>query len=107
LRVKSDSPASSAFRPKQTHDAMLAGSLPPRSPTPWAWQYSSMTAPNAAYESESVIETTDYYPYGGIRIDIKTNYGGGKRKYAGTEFDASPALTTRWRAIDNLPEAGS
>jgi RHS repeat-associated protein len=44
-------------------------------------------------DSTGVIsEAEDYYPYGGIRIDTKTNYGGEKRKYAGTEYDALSGL---------------
>jgi RHS repeat-associated protein len=41
----------------------------------------------AAFESESVVESLDYYPYGGQRIDSKTNYGGVRNKYAGTVYD--------------------
>ncbi len=41
----------------------------------------------------NVAETTDYYPYGGQRIDTKAGgYGGEKRKYAGTEYDALSGL---------------
>jgi hypothetical protein len=47
-----------------------------------------MAASNAAYESESGVEAQDFYPYGAIRIDTKTNYAGEKRKYAGTEYDS-------------------
>jgi hypothetical protein len=32
-------------------------------------------------QSGSVVETLDYYPYGGIRIDSKTNYGGSRRRW--------------------------
>ena len=47
---------------------------------------------NAAYESESVVEGLDYYPYGGIRIDTTTNYGGVRNKYAGTVNDTLSGL---------------
>lgn len=41
----------------------------------------------------NVVETLDYYPYGGLRIDAKTGaYTGEKRKYAGTEYDATSGL---------------
>jgi len=53
-----------------------------------------MHAPNAVSESESVAEAEDFYPYGGQRIDTKTNYGGEKRKYAGTEYDSLSALNS-------------
>jgi RHS repeat-associated protein len=42
--------------------------------------------------SGTVAETLDYYPYGGIRLDSKTNYGGAKYKYAGTQYDAGTGL---------------
>jgi RHS repeat-associated protein len=41
----------------------------------------------------NVVETLDYYPYGGLRIDTKAPaYTGEKRKYAGTEYDATSGL---------------
>jgi RHS repeat-associated protein len=40
----------------------------------------------------AVAEATDYYPYGGIRLDTKTNYGGVRNKYAGTANDALSGL---------------
>jgi RHS repeat-associated protein len=42
--------------------------------------------------SAAVSEAQDFYPYGGIRIDSRTNYGGEKRKYAGTEYDSLSGL---------------
>jgi hypothetical protein len=39
----------------------------------------------------AVSEAEDFYPYGTTRIDTKTNYGGEKRKHAGTEYDALPS----------------
>ena len=42
--------------------------------------------------SGTVAETLDYYPYGGLRIDAKTNYGGVRNKYAGTVYDALSGL---------------
>ena len=51
-----------------------------------------MPAPGATYESESVTEAEDFYPYGATRVDTKTNYGGEKRKYAGTEYDSLSGL---------------
>jgi RHS repeat-associated protein len=38
--------------------------------------------------SSSVVESLDYFPYGGLRADTKTNYGGVRNKYAGTVYDA-------------------
>jgi RHS repeat-associated protein len=35
----------------------------------------------------------DFYPYGGIRVDTKTNYGGVRNKYAGTVYDALSGLS--------------
>jgi RHS repeat-associated protein len=46
----------------------------------------------ATYESESVVEALDYYPFGGMRVDTKTNYGGVRNKYAGTVYDALSGL---------------
>src|SRR5262245_27302283 len=40
----------------------------------------------------NVSEAEDFYPYGATRIDTKTNYGGEKRKYAGTEYDSRSGL---------------
>jgi RHS repeat-associated protein len=52
-----------------------------------------MGATNAVtYESESVVESLDYLPYGGVRIDTKTNYGGVRNKYAGTVYDPLSGL---------------
>jgi RHS repeat-associated protein len=51
-----------------------------------------MAASSAAYESESAVESLDYFPYGGQRIDTKTNYGGVRNKYAGTVYDALSGL---------------
>jgi RHS repeat-associated protein len=51
-----------------------------------------MAASHAAYESESLVEALDYYPYGGQRTDSKTNYGGVRNKYAGTVYDALSGL---------------
>jgi hypothetical protein len=34
----------------------------------------------------------DSFPYGGLGVDTKTNYGGEKRKYTGTEYDALSGL---------------
>lgn len=38
-----------------------------------------MPAPDAAYESESVVETTDYYPWGAQRMDTKAGEYGGEQ----------------------------
>lgn len=39
------------------------------------------------------METLDYYPYGGIRVDNKaSSYGGSKRKYIGQLYDAGTGL---------------
>jgi len=43
-------------------------------------------------QTGAVVETLDYYPYGGLRLDSKTNYGGAKYKYAGTQYDAGTGL---------------
>jgi RHS repeat-associated protein len=43
-------------------------------------------------ERGTVAEALDYYPYGGQRIDSKTNYGGVRNKYAGTVYDALSGL---------------
>jgi hypothetical protein len=40
----------------------------------------------------AVSEAEDFYPYRAIRIDTKANYGGEKRKYAGTEYDSLSGL---------------
>ncbi len=37
--------------------------------------------------SGTVVETLDYYPYGGIRLDNKVGSTNEQRKYVGTEFD--------------------
>jgi hypothetical protein len=43
-------------------------------------RYTVMATTNApTYETESVDEAEGFYPYGGQRIDTKTNYGGEKR----------------------------
>ena len=43
--------------------------------------------------SGTVVESLDYYPYGGQRIDAKSGgYGGEKRKYDGTEYDSVSGL---------------
>jgi hypothetical protein len=44
---------------------------------------------------------TDFYPYGGIRIDSKTNYGGEKRKYAGTEYGSLSGLNYAMARADS------
>ena len=46
-----------------------------------------MTDPTGA-----VVEAEDFAPYGGIRMDTKTNYGGVRNKYAGTVYDALSGL---------------
>jgi len=39
--------------------------------------------------SSTIVETMDYYPYGAPKFDTKVgSYGGEKRKYASTEYDA-------------------
>jgi RHS repeat-associated protein len=43
-------------------------------------------------ERGTVAESLDYYPYGGLRMDTKTNYGGVRNKYAGTIYDALSGL---------------
>jgi RHS repeat-associated protein len=43
-------------------------------------------------QTGAVVESLDYYPYGGQRIDTKTNYGGVRNKYAGTVYDALSGL---------------
>src|SRR5262249_15240760 len=60
-----------------------------------------MPAHDAAYESESVVEAEDFYPYGATRIDTKTNYGGEKRKYAGTESDSLSGLNYAMARYEN------
>jgi RHS repeat-associated protein len=41
----------------------------------------------------AVAQAEDFYPYGATRIDTKSGgYGGEKRKYAGTEYDALSGL---------------
>jgi hypothetical protein len=42
--------------------------------------------------SGTVVEALDYYPYGGQRVDSKTNYGGVRNKYAGTLYDTLSGL---------------
>jgi RHS repeat-associated protein len=37
-------------------------------------------------------EALDYYPFGGLHLDSKTNYGGVRNKYAGTVYDALSGL---------------
>lgn len=39
-----------------------------------------------------VAEAEDFTPFGGIRIDAKTKYGGVRNKYAGTVYDALSGL---------------
>jgi hypothetical protein len=51
-----------------------------------------MRAADVANGSGTIVETLDCYPYGGLRLDSKTNYGGEKYKYAGTQYDASTGL---------------
>lgn len=42
----------------------------------------------------SVVETLDYYPYGGIRLDNTAGgYSGDKRKYIGQQYDAATQLS--------------
>jgi RHS repeat-associated protein len=42
----------------------------------------------------AVVETMDYYPYGGLRIDAKASgYSGEKRKAIGQEYDALSTLS--------------
>jgi RHS repeat-associated protein len=53
-------------------------------------------------QSGSVIsEALDYYPYGGIRVDSKTNYGGSKFKYAQTQYDAASTLNYAQNRYEN------
>jgi len=40
----------------------------------------------------AVVEAEDFPPYGGIRMDTKTNYSGVRNKYAGTVYDALSGL---------------
>lgn len=49
----------------------------------------NLTGSNVITDSSAnVVETLDYYPYGGVRTDNKqVGYVGERRKYAGTEFD--------------------
>lgn len=42
--------------------------------------------------SGTIIELSDYYPYGGIRIDDKTGFNE-QRKFAGHEYDGSTGLS--------------
>jgi RHS repeat-associated protein len=53
-----------------------------------------LTGSNVVTDSSGVlVETLDYYPYGSIRLDTKVgNYGGERRKFAGTEYDTSTGL---------------
>jgi RHS repeat-associated protein len=51
--------------------------------------------------SGGVAEAQDFYPYGGIRIDSRTNYGGEKRKYAGTEYDSLSGLNYAMARYEN------
>lgn len=39
-----------------------------------------------------VVETTDYFPYGSLRLDIKSGTVNEQRKFAGSEFDAETGL---------------
>jgi RHS repeat-associated protein len=43
--------------------------------------------------SGTVVETLDYYPFGGTRLDNTSSYGGEKRKFAGHEYDSGTGLT--------------
>jgi RHS repeat-associated protein len=53
-----------------------------------------LTGSNVVTDASGVLaETLDYYPYGGMRMDTKVGgYGGERRKFAGTEYDASTGL---------------
>jgi RHS repeat-associated protein len=42
--------------------------------------------------SGNVVEALDYYPYGGLRENSKTNCGGVRNKYAGTVNDLLSGL---------------
>ena len=42
--------------------------------------------------SATAVQTLDYYPYGGLRINNQVGGADVKNKYAGTEFDASSGL---------------
>jgi RHS repeat-associated protein len=43
--------------------------------------------------SGTVVETLDYFPYGGARTDYKVGtYDGEKNKYAGTQYDSLSSL---------------
>ena len=45
-------------------------------------------------ESGNVIETLDYYAYGGIRVDVKASgFSGESRKYIGQEYDEGTSLS--------------
>ncbi len=43
--------------------------------------------------SGAIVETLDYYPYGGIRIDNKTGSTNIDRKYIGQQYDAATQLS--------------
>src|SRR3989344_1195892 len=43
--------------------------------------------------SGTVVETTDYYPFGGVRVDSKTTGYAEQRKFTGHEYDGSTDLS--------------
>jgi len=83
--------------PNNIWDAALAtfkpANAPPSSPTVRYISTDQLSGADVVTNaSGTVAETLDYYPYGGLRIDAKTNYGGVRNKYAGTVYDALSGL---------------
>jgi RHS repeat-associated protein len=52
----------------------------------------NISGSNVVMDANGIAETLDYSPYGALRIDTKSNYGGVRNKYAGTIFDALSGL---------------
>jgi RHS repeat-associated protein len=54
-----------------------------------------LTGSNVVTDSNgNPVEVMDYYPFGGLRSDVKSGtYGGEKRKFTGHEYDSQMALT--------------
>ncbi len=60
-----------------------------------------MCVTEVANGSRTVGEALDYYPYGGQRMDTKTNYGGERNKYAGTVYDTLSGLNYMQARYEN------
>jgi len=88
--AQSDAARIAAFRPLVTPGG---GSGTSASTTIRYIATDNLTGANIVLDANGgVAEVEDFYPYGGIRMDTKTNYGGVRNKYAGTIYDALSGL---------------